>query len=225
MATLTGPGLGLVVAAGQGRRFGSPKQFATICGRPVLLYSLAAFNRCPDISSIVVVTSRDRVGAVQRLVRRRSLRKVSSVVAGGAERGDSVRHGLALLPDAGIVAVHDAARPLVTPAMISTGIVACRRHGPVTYGRTLSDTVKRVRGPAVIETLDRRELIAVETPQFFPVALLRQAHEAALRQGTTASDDCALVERLGVVVRWLPSPRANLKITTRPDLRICAALL
>jgi len=225
MKNTNGPNIGLILAAGQGRRFGGPKQFHAIHGQPVLIYSISAFNRCWDVSFVVVVTNRARIDDVQHLLRSRGLRKVAHVVAGGQERGDSVERGLAVLPEQGWVAIHDAARPVITPRMISDGFRACHVRGPLTYGCELADTVKRVRGERIVETLDRAELIAVQTPQFFPIALLRQAYEAARKEHVTAGDDCALVERLGVDISWLPGPRTNIKITTPEDLKLCTALL
>jgi 2-C-methyl-D-erythritol 4-phosphate cytidylyltransferase len=105
--------------------------------------------------------------------------------------------------------------------MIDAGIVACRRRGPLAFGRRVADTVKRVRLGRVVETIDRRDLVAIETPQFFPLSLLRRAHAG----GADATDDCALVERLGIAPGWRETPGPNLKVTTRADLAIAGALL
>lgn len=195
------------------------KQFTTLRGRPVLLHSVEAFEKCAGIHGYVVVTGRSRVGAVRRMLA--GHHKLMAVCAGGDRRSDSVRSGLALLPVRGIVAVHDSARPLLTPRMLAQGLAACRRDGPVTFARPPADTIKRVRGHRIVATLDRSELVAVETPQFFPIPLLRRAHAG----GADATDDCSLVERLGVRPRWIETPRPNLKITTRHDSAMVEALL
>jgi 2-C-methyl-D-erythritol 4-phosphate cytidylyltransferase len=169
----------LVVAAGQGRRFGGLKQFALLNGKPLIAWSLDAFERSRLTRAVVVVVNRTRIGYVRRLVGRLGFSKVSAVVAGGPTRSGSVRNGLKQMPGQGWVAVHDAARPLVTARMIDNGFAFCRRLGPATYGYPLSDTVKRVARARIISTLERKGLFAVQTPQFFPIALLKKAHEAA----------------------------------------------
>jgi 2-C-methyl-D-erythritol 4-phosphate cytidylyltransferase len=210
------------VAAGRGSRFGGYKQFALLLGRPVLYYSLAAFERCAGVVQVVVVVPRARRDAVLRLCRKHGLDKVAAVVPGGAERTDSVRLGLAMLPESGLVAVHDAVRPLLTTRMLDAGFRVCARLKAVTFGLPATDTLKLVRGTRVVRTLDRNRVVCVQTPQFFDLALLRRAHA---RAGTAASDDCALVESMGQPVHWIPTPAPNPKLTTRTDLAVCAALL
>jgi 2-C-methyl-D-erythritol 4-phosphate cytidylyltransferase len=212
---------GLIVAAGRGRRFGGRKQFARLGGWPVWLHSALAFERCPSIAEYVIVASRTRLADVRRLAGQYRLGRLAAVLPGASERRASVRIGLDALPTRGIVAIHDGARPLLTPQMLSTGIKACRRNRAVTFGCPVTDTLKLVQGRRVTRTISRAHLVAVQTPQFFDLELLRRAH----RSGRSASDDCALVERLGVRPVWLPGPHTNLKVTVREDLRICEALL
>lgn len=216
---------GLVAAGGRGKRFGAAKQFARLCGKPLLLYSLEAFENCPGLSGCVVVVPARQVKAVEALVRRAGLRRVLAVVPGGAERTDSVRSGLALLPDDGFVAIHDAARPMLTPAMLKAGFADVRRRGPVTLGRPVTDTLKRARAGTIEDTVDRAGLISVQTPQFFPLPLIKRAHASAAAGRFVATDDCALVERLGITVGWLEGPADNLKVTTRADLKLAARML
>jgi 2-C-methyl-D-erythritol 4-phosphate cytidylyltransferase len=216
---------GLVVAAGSGRRFGGPKQFARLCGRPLLLYSLEAFEDCPGVRGCVVVVGARQVSKARALVQRAGLRRVLAVIPGGAERADSVRLGLARLPDDGFVAIHDAARPLLTPAMLKAGFAEVRKRGPVTLGRLVTDTVKRVQGQAIEGTVPREDLATVQTPQFFPLPLIKRAHALALSEGVALTDDCALVERLGIAVGWIAGPADNIKVTARADLALAARLL
>ena len=200
------------------------KQFAVLKGKPLWVHSAKAFERCPDITSYIIVTNRSRVAAVRREAERQVLGKLTTIVPGGAERSDSVANGLAVLPVKGLVAIHDAARPLLTPEMLNEGIRACRRFRAVTFGHPVTDTLKRAKGNRISATVDRAGLIAVQTPQFFDLALLRRAYDSARDAGIKATDDCALVERLGVKPAWLPGPRTNIKVTLPEDLRVCAAL-
>lgn len=159
------------------------------------------------------------------MLRSHDVQRLLGVVPGGETRGDSVRAGLTALPAQGLVAVHDAVRPIIHAGMLTRGFRACRERGAVTYGSPVTDTLKRARGQDVLETVDRTGLLAVQTPQFFSLELLRRAHEAALSSGLEATDDCALVERLGVRPVWIAGPRTNLKLTTPDDLRVMKALL
>jgi 2-C-methyl-D-erythritol 4-phosphate cytidylyltransferase len=129
------------------------------------------------------------------------------------------------LPEQGFVAVHDAARPLVTPDMIARGLKACTRATPVTYGEPIADTVKRVSKGHVTETMDRTGLFSVQTPQFFSIALLRRAHHEAAASSAEATDDCALIERLGIRPRVLPGTALNIKVTSRNDIELVKCLL
>jgi 2-C-methyl-D-erythritol 4-phosphate cytidylyltransferase len=109
--------------------------------------------------------------------------------------------------------------------MLAHGFLACRTSGAATFGFAVSDTIKLVRGRRIVRTVDRERLIAVQTPQFFNLELLRRAHTSAQRARLSATDDCALVERLGVKPVWIPGPRTNLKVTTHEDMRVIQALM
>lgn len=138
------------------------------------------------------------------------------IVPGGSRRRDSVAAGLAAAGDAEIVLVHDAARPLVSAALIEAVIAAARAHGAATAAVPSVDTVKRVRGGMVVETVPRDQLVSVQTPQGFATALLRRAH--AVDPDEDVSDDCLLVERLGEPVAVVPGEPANRKVTHPEDL-------
>ena len=216
---------GLIVAAGQGQRFGGYKQFAQLAGKPVLIHSVRAFERCPMIAGFVVVAPAQRLSVVRRMLRSHGVRKLLGVVPGGETRSGSVQAGLAVLPAQGFVAVHDAVRPLINAGMLTRGLRACKNRGAATYGYPVTDTLKRVNGKEVISTINRSGLLAVQTPQFFSLELLRRAHAAARRARLQVTDDCELVERLGVHPVWIPGPRTNLKLTTPDDLSVIQALL
>ena len=216
---------GLIVAAGQGNRYGGYKQFVPLAGEPVLIHSVRAFERCPMISGIVIVGPPRRMALVRRLLRDNGTRKLIGIVRGGETRAESVEAGLALLPARGFVAVHDAARPIIHSGLLSKGLRVCRGAGAATYGHPVTDTLKRTEGRDIVATVDRSPLVAVQTPQFFSIELLRRAHAAARKARFDATDDCELVERLGVRPVWIPGPRTNIKLTTPDDLIVMRALV
>ena len=203
-----GPVWIIVVAAGSGSRFGGPKLSALLDGRSVLDWSGAA--AAVHAEGIVLVTSPHTPAPTV------TTDCPVQVVAGGASRSDSVRAGLDAVPaGAGVIVVHDAARPLATASMFAAVIAAVRAgaDGAITAVPVI-DTVKRVRGDDVVETLDRGELVAVQTPQAFRASVLRAAHA----DGADATDDAALIERAGGRVVIVDGDVRNGKLTTMDDL-------
>jgi 2-C-methyl-D-erythritol 4-phosphate cytidylyltransferase len=196
-----------------------------LAGKPVLIHSIRAFEHCPMITGIVIVAPARLLPVVRRMLRIHNVRKLLGVVAGGHTRAGSVRAGLSVLPARGFVAIHDAVRPLINAEMLTTGIRACRKCGALTYGYPVTDTLKRVSGRKVMSTVDRTGLLAVQTPQFFNLEILRRAHAEAQHARLQATDDCELVERLGIHPIWIPGPRTNLKLTTPDDFTVIQALL
>ena len=208
----------VVVAGGSGQRFGRLKQFALLADRPVVEWAVAA---CRDSSSgvVLVLPPGAAAGAEDRDY------GADVVVGGGATRTESVRHGVAAVPEtAEVIVVHDAARPLASEDLFRAVIdaVTAGGAGGAVPGVPVSDTIKVVDGSQwVTATLDRAALVAVQTPQAFDAALLRRAHA----NGTEATDDAALVEALGATVRVVPGDPHNLKITTPADLELAEHLL
>jgi 2-C-methyl-D-erythritol 4-phosphate cytidylyltransferase len=206
----------IVVAGGSGRRFGQLKQFADLGGRPVLEWAVAACR--PRSAGVVLVLPGAPAG--------RDTHGADAVVAGGATRADSVRCGLAAVPaDAEVIVVHDAARPLASPALFAAVIDAVTDGGAdgAVPGVPPSDTIKAVdQSGHVTSTLDRATLVAVQTPQAFRAAVLRRAHGDA---PAGATDDAMLVEALGGTVRVVPGEPGNLKITDPDDLGAAERLL
>ena len=203
----------IVLAGGSGTRFGGevPKQYLPLGDRRVIDWSIAAaYGVCDGV--VLVAASAYAGGAEPR---------VHAVVEGGPTRSASVRHGLAAVPsDADVIVVHDGARPLASSDLFVSVIDAVRRDGvdaaiPVL---PVTDTIKRVDGDRVVETVERSALVAVQTPQAFRAGLLRQAHGAGL-EGT---DDASLIEQLGGTVVVVPGEPHNLKITAAGDLAIAA---
>jgi 2-C-methyl-D-erythritol 4-phosphate cytidylyltransferase len=205
---------GIVVAGGKGSRFGAAKQFARLGGATVLERSIATTVRMCD-------------GVVVALPPESGWQPVPPVlaVAGGETRAESVRAGLAAVPaDAEIVVVHDAARPLASPLLFAAVIAAVRSGADaVVPALAVTDTVKRVEGDRVIETVPRDGLVVVQTPQAFRADALRRAHAAA--NDRDASDDAMLVERAGGLVRIVAGESRNLKITVPDDLEVAASLI
>jgi len=200
----------IVVAAGEGRRFGQPKQFAVLGGRPVIEWSLEASRSVAR--GVVAVVPASFVGT-------RAIGKTADrVMAGGPTRAASVRRGLAAVPEnAEIVVVQDAARPLASPELYRAVVdaIVAGADGAVP-AVAVADTIKRVRNGHVVETLDRSELVAVQTPQAFRAAALRRAHE----DEPEATDDAGLLEALGLSVTVVPGEYHNLKLTSPDDLAI-----
>lgn len=214
--------LGAVVpAGGVGTRLGAgtPKQFLPLHGVPILVTTLSHFVRHPGVGAIVVAAPAPHVERTRRLLR--GLRQGSVVVVrGGATRQESVWRALQALPaEAEIVVVHDAVRPFITRRLIDAVVGAARADGGAICALPVTETVKRVRDARVETTVDRAGLWAVQTPQAFRAAVLREAHDKARRDGFVGTDDAMLVERLGWSVRVVRGLPYNIKITTPEDLR------
>jgi 2-C-methyl-D-erythritol 4-phosphate cytidylyltransferase len=229
----------IVVAAGRGTRMGAPaaKAFLPLAGRPLAVYALRTLSAVPEIISIVLVVGADCTAhAAELLAAHGPWPHPVRVASGGAERQDSVAAGLAAVDEgADLVLVHDAARPFVSHRCIERCIAAAADAGAAIAAVPVHDTVKlvadasvtgagvtdaSVTDASVIErTLDRRRLWLAQTPQVFRTALLRRAYEQARRDGYTATDDAALVERLGVPVRVVEGDPDNRKLTTPDDLQ------
>jgi 2-C-methyl-D-erythritol 4-phosphate cytidylyltransferase len=219
----------ILLAAGRGERFGEDRSkiLAPLAGRPLVLHSLLRFQAHPEVDEIVLVAPPEQaLPWRQFMLRDVDAPKLRATVAGGAQRQDSVRAGLAAVaPGVDFLLIHDAARPLVPAALISAVLAAAREHGAAVPLLAVTDTVKRLEGPLVGETVPRESLGLAQTPQAFRAALYRDALAAADRDGVRATDDVALVERVGGAVAWVPGARDNLKVTTSGDLEILEWLL
>lgn len=214
----------IIVAAGSGERMGGvDKLFAPLRGQPLLAHTLAAFQQSPRVQRIVLVTSAGNIERAAGLMRELRFDKVAQVTGGGPRRQDSVRMGLDALGECAWVLVHDGARPLLTPDLIESALEAARETGAAVPVVPLVDTVKEV-GPdaSVMRTVDRSRLRAAQTPQCFRYDLLLRAHRE-VTAGVT--DDAAMLETLGLVVKTFPGDRRNIKVTTQTDLTLAEALL
>lgn len=219
----------VIAAAGFGVRMGVPegKQYFPLAGVPLLVHTIRAFELAPSVESTVVVVNRNDVDFCQReIVQKFGLGKVAKVVGGGVERQDSVARGLAALPrDASVVAIHDGARPLVTPGLIDACFNALSGWEGTVAAVPLKDTPKMVSGEMIVKTLERKEVWLAQTPQVFQVDVIREAHERAELEDFLGTDDASLVERLGGRIRLVPGSDENIKITTLSDLVIAEAIL
>lgn len=214
----------ILVAGGTGRRFGGdvPKQFQLLGGRPMLVVAASRFVGLDDLARLIVVVADDVRERCESLLAPLGL--PIRFAAAGAERQQSVASGLAALDaDCAFVAVHDAARPLVRPRDVVACLVAARATGAAILATPVPDTVKRASEGRIVETVPRGDLWLAQTPQAFAVDVLRRAHAAA--GDGVATDDAALVERLGLPVAIVPGDATNRKITTREDLAWAEAVL
>jgi 2-C-methyl-D-erythritol 4-phosphate cytidylyltransferase len=201
----------IVVAGGTGTRFGGPKQFAELEGRPVLAWSLEAARRACDGVVAVLPQPQDRDW------------DADTTVVGGRTRSESVRAGLAAVPAAAdVIVVHDAARPLAPPELWKAVIseVAAGADGTVP-ACPVTDTIRKKTPDGATHILDRSTLLAVQTPQAFRAGALREAHAA----GGDATDDAALVEAIGGRIALVEGSPDNIKVTTPSDLLLAAALI
>ena len=206
---------------------GFDKLLARLRGSPVILHTLRAFQACPDIDEIVIVSSAEREEVIRRLGEDAMLTKVKGFAAGGAERHLSVWSGIqALAADCDYVAVHDGARPLIHPAQISRCLAKARESGAAASARPVSETLKRVdEAGRVSGSVDRTNLWIMETPQVFARRLLMEAYEALLDDGVLVTDEVSAVERLGHPVWLVDNPTPNPKVTWPADLTLAERLM
>ena len=218
----------LIVAAGSSQRMGFDKLFADLAGRPVVAWSVAAFQACPEVDDILLVTHPAKAAQFRALADCEGWTKLRAVLPGGAQRHESVWNGLqAVSADPGrFTAVHDGARPLVTPAMITRCLTLAREAGAACCAAPVSDTLKRAdANQRVSGSVDRANLWAMQTPQTFRHDLLLSAYREVIDAGLLVTDETSALERLGQPVALLNSGDFNLKITYPPDLELARHLL
>jgi 2-C-methyl-D-erythritol 4-phosphate cytidylyltransferase len=217
----------IIVAAGGSRRMGFDKLFAPIAGKSVLAHSIGVFERADSVTEIILVARQDRHREVEKILLSENFKKVRSIVAGGERRQDSVGAGLEKLDEnARYVAVHDAARPLLTPQQIERVYEASRTHGAAALAEPIADTLKRADVDlAVIGSVDRHRLFAMQTPQIFEAKLLREAYRTVFNQNIVVTDEVSAVERLGQKILLVPNEELNFKITYPQDLPLAEFVL
>lgn len=216
----------VVPAAGRSTRMGEDKVLLPLGEIPVLIRTLRALEECPWITEIIVAAREDLIVPIGQLCRDAALEKVHKVVVGGETRTESVLAGIReAAPDAGLIAIHDAARPLVTYEVIMEVIEAAAQWGAAAPAVPVKDTIKRAVNGVVEATPDRSELFAVQTPQVFEHGLILGALEKAVAEGAELTDDCSALERLGMPVHLTAGSYENLKLTTPEDIALAESIL
>jgi 2-C-methyl-D-erythritol 4-phosphate cytidylyltransferase len=213
----------IIVAAGEGRRFGAAKQFALLKGKRVLDWCLEKFEEHEAVDNIILVLGGAQSGE-EYLDR---YRKIASIARGGEKRQDSVYSGLISVneQETGIILVHDGVRPLVGKGLIKRIINTTREKGAVVPVIPVEDTIKCVEAQRVVQTEDRRQLFRSQTPQGFSYSLIKEAFVRAIHDNFDGTDEAALVERMGRDVFVIPGDQGNIKITTREDLKVAEAFI
>jgi 2-C-methyl-D-erythritol 4-phosphate cytidylyltransferase len=219
----------IVVAAGQGARFGDdgvPKAFRPLAGLPMYVHSLRALQAVPSIAGIVLVVPPNWQEYALEHTLGEAPRAPVEITPGGATRQASVRAGLDVVPmDVERIVVHDAARPLVTPEMVEACLAGLKDAAGAICAVPLADTLKRTKGKVIEATVAREELWRAQTPQAFTALSLRAAHQRAPSDGIEATDDASLVEQAGGRVVVVLGDERNIKITTPAELELAEALL
>ena len=220
----------ILPAAGLGTRMGAdtPKQYLSLDGVPVLVFTLRRVAACPAITDFIIATQAEEIESVENLVRPENLGRPLRVVCGGDTRQDSVATALAAVPaEADFILVHDAVRPLVTRSQIERAIAEAESSDAAILGVPAMDTVKEVKRASlptdvafITATIPRERVVLAQTPQVFRAPLLIEAFARARQDGVTASDEAALVERLGRDVHVVVGSERNLKITRPGDIEL-----
>jgi 2-C-methyl-D-erythritol 4-phosphate cytidylyltransferase len=215
----------IIVAAGSSQRIGFDKIAAIIAGKPVLEHSIHAFASAASVNEIIVVARSDRAAELRKMVEPIGRRVI--VVAGGVERQDSVRNGMnALGENISFVAVHDAARPLVVPEQIEAVYMAAREYGAASLAAPVADTLKKGDSEGfVVDSIDRSNVYAMQTPQIFARDLLEEAYAGVERARATVTDEVSAVGLVGRQVFLVPTEGPNFKITFKRDLELAEMIL
>ena len=221
----------IVLAAGQGKRMGTKiqKQFLEIQGKPILYYSLNAFQNSEVIDEIILVTSEGLENyCEEEFVKKYDFSKVSKIVCGGAERYHSVWHGLKEIDEEGYVFIHDGARPFVNDDILNRAYEAVSEYGACVVGMPVKDTIKISDENGFAKETPNRSLVwAVQTPQVFQVSLIKEAYGKLMEcDDIPVTDDAMVAEQmLGTKVKLVEGSYENIKITTPEDLGIAESFL
>lgn len=219
----------IIVSAGKGARFKNkiPKQYIRINGRPLIYYTLFAFNSCRKIDGIILVTAKDRIDYCKQLVKKYNLKKVFSVVGGGHARAHSVYNGLKAMPRAvKIVAIHDGVRPLIKQELIEEVMNKASRFGAAIIAVPSKNTIKEVSNNLLVKkTLARKDLVEVQTPQAFRYGIIMDCYNKFSDKLESVTDDSSLAEMAGYKVKVVNGDYENIKITTKEDLEFAKTVL
>lgn len=216
----------VIVAAGSSERFGCDKTLASLLGTPVLAYSLMVFNACEYVKEIVVVTSTDKIETVAKLCDNHNISKTSKIVCGGNTRTESALSGVSEVSNASnLIAVHDAARPLITDEIISKAIESAFSYRAIATAIPSKDTVKIAKNGSVLSTPERDAVRLIQTPQVFEPNIIKAALTNAVIKELTLTDDASAVEALGFKVFFSEGSEENIKITTPLDIKLAETIL
>ena len=208
----------IIAAGGKGKRMGRPKQLLKVGGQEILVRTILAFKKVKRVKEIIVVTTPETFKIVNKKI------KDLKFAPAGGERIESVKNGLKeVSDDINLIAVQDGARPLVSPENIEACLKAAKKDKAAVLGVFVKDTIKRVKGGKVIQTLKREELFAAQTPQCYRAEILKKALKKYGNE-ILATDESQLVEKLGVSIAAVTGDYKNIKITTPEDLIIVGAL-
>lgn len=218
----------IIAAAGNGTRMGEGnKLLIEILGRPVLAYTIEAFEMCELVDEIIIAAKEEDIVEYGKIIKDNDFQKVSKIILGGDERQDSVNNGLKEINEqCEIVLIHDGARPLISPEVIEEAILQCVQHQAVVVGVPIKDTIKTINDDFdIIDTPDRNNLWIAQTPQVFSKDIIINAYEKAKEDGYISTDDSALVERLGIKIKMIEGEYQNIKLTTKEDVKIIESFL
>jgi len=217
----------VVLAAGSSVRMGKDKMLLTLGGVPVLARSLSAFQNCPAIDEIVVVTRENMIEEIARLCIRNGMSKVSKVIVGGKNRTESALAGVCEVnKKANYIAIHDGARPFVTVELIERTLDMAAKYRAAAPGIKCVDTLKEIdERKVIVATVDREKTVRIQTPQIFDADIIKGALTYAVVDEITYTDDCAAVEAMGYKTHIVDGDEENIKITTENDLAVAEAIL
>ena len=218
----------IIVAAGKGKRFGAEKhkQFLEIAGKPVIIHTLACFEDCSIIDEIILVLPTEEIENFRQIAEKFNLKKLVKIISGGGTRFESVCNGLNAVDSqkTEIVAVHDGARPLVSNDEITNTIKRAKETGAACLVAPVTDTIKEVSAEKIVRTIDRTRLRRALTPQCFRSKILKRAF-AEINFSEAVTDECFLVENLGIEISIVEGSARNIKITHKEDLILAESLL
>lgn len=226
MSKALNTGISVVIpSAGNSTRMGGAnKQLMLLDNIPVLVHTVRRFSRLPVISEIIIVTRESDIPVIQNLADVYHLSKISKIIAGGDTRQESVFLGLKQVKFSKVL-IHDGARPLVSGKNIFDLIKKLDDCNAAALGVPVKDTIKKVSKDGVIkETLNRSELVQIQTPQGFNTKIILDAHRYAAENNISATDDCMLAESVGIPVYIVPGEYSNIKVTTPEDILLCEVL-
>lgn len=220
--------IAVILAGGKGKRMGADisKQFLTVNGKPIICYTIEAFQKSELIDEIIVVLPKDEIDYFNKEILGKYNLNISQIVEGGKERQDSVYNALQSIKNCNIVLIHDGARPLVSKEIIEKGISYAKLYSAAAPGVMPKDTIKVINSERISkETLIRSNLVAVQTPQCFKYSLIKECHNKIKENNIEVTDDTMVVEAYGNEVYIYEGAYENIKVTTKEDLILVKALL